>query len=380
MSKPKKSGPQVRTNFIGKLYKINPVYCLYFVILVLFSIYSYTQIDLNLTLFNHPWWNNFRSFVIQIGYFQRNLSVAIYLFFIAALFVLQFFALKKKLSGLKLAVVIGGICLFSYPFLSHDFFNYIFDARILTFYGKNPYFYKALDFPADPFIRFMQWTHRTYPYGPVFLLVTAIPSFLSFGKFILNYFLFKAMFVFFYLLMVYFTDKINKKWALILAVNPLIIVEGLMSSHNDLVALSLSLIGVYFIFREKNLPARLFLVLSGGIKYASLPLIVLSKKYKLFNYVALLGIVAGFIYLIKMEIQPWYFLMLFSFIPFMENLVVGLNIFFAGLLFSYYPYVAYGGWDKPYKVAVKHDIIIAFAVLNLVYFGFLKLLKPKKTD
>lgn len=353
---------------MSKLYKKNLICGLYFVILLVLAIYSYSLIDLNLTLFNHPLWNSFRSFIIQIGYFKRELSFGLYTFLILSLFFLQYFSIKAKLDPVKLSFLIGAICLFSYPFLSHDYFNYIFDAKILTFYHKNPYLFKALDFSGDPWTRFMHWTHRTYPYGPVFLLVTLIPSFLAMGKFILNYFFFKLMFVGFYLLMIYLLNKINKKWALFMAVNPLIIIEGLVSPHNDLIGLSLAIVGIYFIFKEKNFLGRLFFVISGGIKYVTMPLIILSKSKKVFNILAILGIVFGIAYAsYKLEIQPWYFLSLFAFLPFFPDLINRLNIFFAGLLFSYYPYIYLGGWDKPEKVIIKHEIIIIFLVFNIIY-------------
>ncbi len=360
---------------MSKLYKKNLIYGFYFVILSILAVYSYSLIDLNLTLFNHPLWNNFRSFIIQIGYFKRELSFGIYTFLILSLFFLQHLSIKAKLDPVRLSFFIGAICLFSYPFLSHDYFNYIFDAKILTFYGKNPYLFKALDFPRDQWTRFMHWTHRTYPYGPVFLIITLIPSFLAMGKFILNYFFFKLMFIGFYLLMIYLLNKINKKWALLMAVNPLIIIEGLISPHNDLIGLSLAIVGIYFIFKGKNLLGRIFFVVSGGIKYVTLPLIILSKSKKIFNILAILGIVFGIAYAsYKLEIQPWYFLSFFAFLPFFPELIGNLDIFWAGLLFSYYPYVYLGGWDKPYKMVIKHNIMWIFLGLNLVYFFTKKLI------
>ena len=150
----------------------------YFFVLFLLSIYSYSQIDLNLTLLQTPWFLSFKSALINLGYYNRPLSTVIF-----TVLVLLLYIIKPK----KIILAIGGVCLISllsYPFLSHDFFNYIFDARIVTLYHQNPYFFKALDFPNDTWIRFMQWTHRTYPYGPVWLVLTIIPSFLGFGKFI----------------------------------------------------------------------------------------------------------------------------------------------------------------------------------------------------
>lgn len=347
---------------------------LYAVILFILSVYSFALVDPNLTLISHPLWVVFREWAVNLGYYQRGLSFGIYLGLVIVLFILNyFFSTKyKNYNPVKIAILTAVILLFSYPFLSHDFFNYLFDAKIVTFYHQNPYLKRALDFPADQWVRFMHWTHRTYPYGPIFLLITLVPSFLSLGKFFLAYTFFKLTFIIFYLLAVYFLNKMNKKWAIILATHPLIIMEGLVSSHNDLIALSLAVIGIYFFFNKKNLWARILLVLSFGIKYVTLPLIFLAKRNKIINYLALFALVVVVLYMrTKMEIQPWYFLPFFAFLPFFEELIVSFNIFFAGLLFSYYPYIFLGGWDTTYKVILKNNIINAFFFLNIFYLFFI---------
>ena len=356
---------------ISKL-KNKIIYFLYFITVFLFSIYSYSLIDLNLTLFNHKLWDSFRSFIIQIGYFNRGLSTTIFFAGIIILYVLYFLVKKTKSSPIKVAFVIGIVSLVAYPFLSHDFFNYMFDAKILTFYGKNPYLFKALDFPADHWTRFMHWTHRVYPYGPTFLPITLIPSFLSGGKFILSLFFFKLTFTFFYLAAVWVVNKIDKNKALIIATHPLIIIEGLITPHNDLIVMSLGLIGIYLLFNKSFWSGALFIV-SGLIKYSTLPILLISKKNKWLNIVAFIGVLAPLFYLsVFSEIQPWYFLILFIFLPIFPNLIRKIEIFLMGLICSYYPYIMLGGWDKQYKVDLKHQIIIYFLIANLVALGINK--------
>ena len=353
---------------------INLTYFFYFISILLFSIYSYSLVDLNLTLFNNQIWDNFRTYIIQIGYFNRGLSTTIYFSGIIILFLLYYLAKKVKPDPLKLALVIGIVSLISYPFLSHDFFNYMFDAKILTFYGKNPYLFRALDFPADGWIRFMHWTHRVYPYGPTFLPITLIPSLLSVGKFILSLFFFKLTFVSFYLAAVWAVNKIDKNKALIIATHPLIIIEGLITPHNDLIAMSLGLIGIYLLFNKKNIWSRILFIISGLIKYTTLPILILSKKNKWLNLLSLIGILFLLVCLsFFKEIQPWYFLTLFIFVPIYPQLFVKIDIFLLGLLCSYYPYIMLGGWDKQYKVDLKHQIIIYFAVANLLVLGIYKI-------
>jgi len=348
-------------------------YFLYFIVILFFSIYSYSIVDLNLTLFNHKIWDNFRTFIIQIGYFNRGLSTTIFLSGIIILYFLYLLVKKIKPNPIKLALIIGGVSLIAYPFLSHDFFNYMFDAKILTFYGRNPYLFRALDFPADGWIRFMHWTHRVYPYGPTFLPITLVPSFLSMGKFIFSLFFFKATFVFFYFLAVWVTNKIDKNKALIIATHPLIIIEGLITPHNDLIAMSLGLFGIYLLFNKSNW-SRVSFVVSGLIKYSTLSTIILSRKNNLLNILAFIGILVPLFYLtFYSEIQPWYFLTLFIFVPIFFNIIKKIEFFLAGLLFSYYPYIMFGNWSTKSQIDLKHQIIIFFFVINLLALGIYKI-------
>jgi hypothetical protein len=348
-------------------------YLLYFVAILLFSIYSYSLVDLNLTLFNHKLWDTFRSFIIQIGYFNRGLSTTIFFSGILIFYLLYFVAKKVKPNPIKLALIIGLVSLIAYPFLSHDFFNYMFDAKILTFYGKNPYFFKALDFPADHWTRFMHWTHRVYPYGPTFLPITLIPSLLSGGKFIFSLFFFKLTFTFFYLVAVWAVNKIDKNKALIIATHPLIIIEGLITPHNDLIAMSLGLIGIYLLF-NKSVWSRVLFIISGLIKYSTLPILLISKKNKWLNILAFIGMLVPLGYLsFFSEIQPWYFLTLFIFLPIFPNLIKNTEFFLMGLICSYYPYIMMGGWNSKDKVDLKHQIIIYFLIANLLTLGIYKI-------
>lgn len=357
---------------------------LYFLLLFILSIFSYSHVDPNITLINHPLWEVFRNSMVYLGYYQRGISSSIYIIIICLLFYFHYFFIKRY-KTINLFILTSGIILTliaSYPFLSHDFFNYLFDAKILTVYGKNPYLYKALDFPKDAWLIFMHWTHRTYPYGPFFLGFSLIPSFLSFGKLILNFIFFKFMFAGFYILGVYFLNKINKKYALFFATSPLILVEGLINSHNDLMALSFGIIGVYYLLKNKNIWSRLLFLLSGGIKYISLPIVFLSRKIGSKLNIAVTGIlILLLVYLsIFQEIQSWYFLNLFILIPLFPKLIKSFNIFFVGLLFSYFPFIAYGDWGMGSNLNIKHSIIVLFFVINIIYLFMYNFSNAKKTS
>ena len=291
-------------------------FLLYFVLLIFFAIYSYALVDPNLTLIQSDIWVGFRNSLVDLGYYHRDASWLLYLVGVVLLFVFSYFFTKnfKKFDPLRIAILVGLVSLISYPFLTHDLFNYMFDAKIVTWYHQNPYLFKALDFPQDQWLRFMHWTHRTYPYGPVFLLITLVPSFLSLGKFLLSFLLFKVTWLVFYALSVYCLKKIDKRSAILFATNPLVIIEGLINMHNDLVAVSLGIIGVYFIFKQREILGRFFILASAGIKYVTAPLILTSGRNKVFQFLAFAGVAAILIYMsLWVGIQPWYFINLFVF-------------------------------------------------------------------
>ncbi|MDO8497947.1 MAG: hypothetical protein Q7S61_05395 [bacterium] len=348
---------------------------LYALLLIVLCVYSYVLIDPNITFINDPFWPVLQEKFTYVGYYMRETSWRIYLISVILLFAFHFWFIrsKKKHNALSISLIVAICLVLAYPFLSHDFFNYMFDAKILTYYHQNPYLFRALDFPGDQWLRFMHWTHRTYPYGPAFLIISSIPSFFSFGKFIVSFFLFKSMFIGFYIGAVFFLKKIDNKKALIFATHPLVILEGLISSHNDLIAVSLGIIGIYYLLQKNNKISTLLFLLSGGIKYITLPLLILMRKNTLFYRGAFMSVLLLLIYLsIREEVQPWYFLNVLIFLPFFSEFISDLKLFFFGLLMSYYPYIRLGGWDTAEKVGLKHTIIFVFFVLNIVYLLYKK--------
>jgi len=246
----------------------------------------------------------------------------------------------------------------------------MFDARIVTFYNQNPYLLKALDFPNDHWLRFMHWTHRTYPYGPTFLLITLVPSFLSFGKLLLSIIFFKITWVSFYLAAIWIVEKKHKDFALFFATSPLVIFEGLINNHNDLIAICLIMIGMMAIFHKKKIKGYLLFFLSVGIKYFTLPYLFVQDKAKRINLFVFWALLAGFTYIgVTQGIQPWYLL---NFVPIllvtkeMEGLFTAAS---AGVLLSYYPYVALGDWTNTEVIAYKNMIVLAtFLFVLLVFF------------
>lgn len=314
------------------------------------GILSYTQVDLNLTLLNWQPYLNLQQQFTQLGYFNRSLNGLLFSLIFIALGI-GYLALVKAAHAkwitlselMKLATITGVILLFSYSVFSHDIFNYIFDARIVTQYQQNPYEHKALDYPNDDWIRFMQWTHRNYPYGPSWLLITIIPSVLGFAKLLPTYLLFKALFVVSYLFLLKYTEKIIKIrkmstesgaviYALI-AFNPVIIVDGLVSSRIDLVMAALAIIAIYYHMKAATDPVQrvkhdrlsyIWLLLSGGTKFATLGFLPVffadyhkMKEEKWFAALFAFAAITVPMQIYLRGLQPWYFILPLTLLPFM---------------------------------------------------------------
>lgn len=118
------------------------------------------------------------------------------------------------------------------------------------------------------------------------------------------------------------------------------------------------------------------MVLSALVKYMTASFLIIVhpklKWAKWINVVAFIGTVGLILYpSYTVEIQSWYFLNLLLFVVLYPNFIQRLQIFFAGLLLSYYPYVMLGGWDSDYKIDLKHQIILGGFVLNALYLLFI---------
>src|SRR3990167_4103376 len=226
------------------------------------AIFSYSYVDLNLTISQNKLILSFVDTIQQLGYFNRPQATLIYLLLIIFTFSFFIFNLwlfyksKIGLNYLQFSTLASTLILvFAYPFLSSDLFNYMFDAKIILKYHASPYTHRPLDFPNDEWLRFMRWVHRYSPYGPFWLGMSIIPAFLGFGKFILNYLTFKIFISSFHLINTYLIwkilNRVNIKTATFgtafYALNPLFLIEGVANAHNDIVVATLMLASVYFI-------------------------------------------------------------------------------------------------------------------------------------
>lgn len=357
---------------------------------LLLFFYSFTQVDLSLTLSKASIFQTIEKSFQYVGWFNRPVSTYLYIAVFAILFFLYLATIrlvsKNKLSRKKiwLAIfIVTGILTLSYNAFSYDLFNYVFDAKIVTFYHQNPYIHKALDFPNDPMLSFMRWTHRVYPYGPIWLGLTIPLSFIGANIFIVTVYLFKIMIASFFLLTVWSIERIGKtlKFENVLlpvvafAFNPFVLSESLVSAHNDIVMMGLALYATSLLMDKKTVKGSVVYILSIGLKFATAfsfagyILLLLFKKTKyVIEASIILSIVAVIVASMRTNFQPWYLLYV---VPF-AVLLIGkryarypLYIFSTASVIYYIPFLYSGNWNDPIPM-ILNTIVIGATVLSIV--------------
>lgn len=369
-------------------------YSFYCLLIILLFGYSYTQVDLNLTLSSGAMYQFLQQKLTFIGYFQRSLSGFIISILFLCLFIGYFFTIRlvqKKILSLNqliFIIAVTAVLLFSYPAFSHDIFNYIFDARIVTKYHLNPTYFKALDFPFDEWTRFMRWTHRYYPYGPGWIIISILPSLFGLEKFVLTLLFFKLFFAAFHFLncfLIYkILAKINTQHKLLgltlYALNPLIIIESLISPHNEVVMLAFALLSFLLLLYKKKIFALIILFLSVSIKYISATLIPLyyfnwTNWQKFLTWAFFIWLLSLIPIVLQREVYSWYFIPLIGISALVPNVwwlqVVTVAIT-AGTIVRYIPFILIGSYTVQTQLYQFSFSLCAFFITGLLAWFLFK--------
>lgn len=375
---------------------------------VAFSVFSYSFVDLNLTLTQNTQALNLINSLQQIAYYNRPLSTTIFVallsvsFFFFTINLFLFFKSKLSFKYLVISTTLATIILmFSYPFLSYDIFNYMFDAKIISHYHLSPYTHKPLDFASDDWLRFMRWVHRYSPYGPLWLLMSLVPYAAGLGKFITTLFAFKIFIGTFHLINTFLIHKIlqsgDKKFQLFAtsfyALNPLFLIEGVTNAHNDVVLTAFVLLSVNYLATTNKFKSLVGIFVGALIKYISillLPYIIASSFVKRLNkaefyiYYSLL-VLAFFTFIFssfnvtvpfvssgatQTQFQPWYLFWTIPLISLLRSkilyiLALGLSI---GALLRYIPFIYYGDWSHSGSVEFMTMILPVPTILATILY------------
>lgn len=358
---------------------------LYSAFLFLFTIFSYVFID--------PNFSYLKDFYSGFAFSNRLLVTIFYVFSIVIFFIFYgifiYLGVKKKLNLKEIFLILGvtvASLFFSYPaILSYDIFNYIVTSKVLFFYHENPYIIMPIEFVGDPLLAFTHAANKIALYGPFWVLLTGIPYLLGFGNFIVILFSFKLLGLLFYLGTVFLIWKISRNiLSLILFfLNPLVVIETLISGHNDIVMIFLVLLSFFLLTKKKIFLGIVFLILSIFIKYATIFLIpiflyvvwrlVKNKGIdwtKVYFFSSLLMLIAFLLSPIREEIYPWYAIWFISFaflIPNKKILLYTSIAFSFSLLLRYAPYMLTGTYagQTPF---IKEIISFIPPVLVFIYY------------
>jgi hypothetical protein len=250
-------------------------------------------------------------------------------------------------------------------------------------------------------LSFMRWTHRVYPYGPIWLALTVPISFIGMNIFLVTFFLFKFLISAFYLGSVYMIYKISQKidsensifHTVLFALNPIVVIESLVSSHNDIVMVFFALLGVFLIVGKKKILGLISIIVSSQVKIPTLglllPAILSFPAFRLklndnktigLMVLSMLGVLAYV--LLQIEVQPWYFLWIIPFAVLLKpNKYITAAIFGVslGLLSRYLVLLYFGNWDGV-GVPIRNGLTIAIPLIALASVFVMDKLKLLKRD
>lgn len=398
--------------------------------------YALTAPNLILTSWGPYWqfqtwmWENFFNNRLVLTRVFAGISITVWLSFLASLASQSFFkffsstAPIKRISIIALTIILP--LMLANNALSYDVFNYIFNAKMIVVYQANPHQEVALTFAdRDDWVRFMHNIHTPAPYGYGWTTLSLIPYLVGFGSFLLTWeaFRFFSMLSWFGLLLYYWSSyrhhSAHLSWFWVIAVifNPLLMIEVIANSHNDLwmmlpAVVSLAMLGLSKKSRpilKKIIISGLLLAVSISIKLATVLLIPVwvilvttrienlpfHKKLKswLEMIAANWALIASMIMLLPLltsrsqQFHPWYWTWPAVWLPFMQGSFLHrwwkYSIFALGVssFFRYLPFLLSGNFTT--AVISQQKMItwlpaILVSVLSLCYLVFLEKDNVKK--
>lgn len=368
---------------------------IYFISLCLLVLLSYTFIDPQIIYmkFLSEW------FFVSDKNIKVLLLIGLFCWMYIQYILLIYIVNKNKLSKKNLILLVGGtvsILLFSYSaMLSYDIYNYIATSKILFLYKENPYIVMPIHVLNEPLLSFMHASNKVALYGPMWIITSGIPLLFGLNNFILTIVSFKVFNIICYLLTLFLIYKFTKNYysVVFFAFNPLIIVEMLVSSHNDIVMIFLALLSFYLLQNKKIILSTVVLFLSILVKYATIFLIpvfiyVFYLMYKkktiqwntIYLYSAIFMVIPLLFAPIREEIYPWYFSWILVFVAifskkyFIHLLCISISF---SLLLRYIPFLITGTHFE-YTPIIKIVITFIIPLFFTLFYIFTNKLWLKK--
>jgi hypothetical protein len=211
----------------------------------------------------------------------------------------------------------------SFPALTYDIFNYITTAKVAFFHHENPYLVMPIDILNEPYLAFTRAANKVALYGPVWILGTAIPHYLGQGNIWLTIIMFKLMNAVCYIGLSYLIYRATKsiKNVMFFALNPLILIETLVSGHNDIYMMLFVVAGI-LLWEKKDTASKIKGLISfiascliKGATLVLLPLFFIKNISRDRLLLIAYWLLAGVFFVVgplREELYPWYAVWLIS--------------------------------------------------------------------
>jgi len=338
----------------------------YGIVFLTVTIFTYGFVDNGLMQYASPSFikliTHMRSFVLN----NRHIAALVYITFISLLYLLYITTLRIVESNriTKALVFLCAWCLLlviSYPAFSYDIFNYILTSKIAFHYQENPYIVMPVEIPNEPALAYTRATNKVAPYGPIWIVATYIPYVLGQQNIWLTIFAYKLsnwfLFILYSFIIFRYTQSVSR--TAFFALNPLVLVEVLVSGHNDFFMMVLAMVGMLLYPARsiaKNITGMVLLIASVFVKGATLPLVFIIPgvfKSKYFMWVVFIVLLAVFFVTpVREELNPWHAVWFLGIAPFLNGRYSDIIrrfciVFSFGLLLRHAPYIymgRYEGW------------------------------------
>ncbi len=191
---------------------------------------------------------------------------------------------KGLLSILTITFLLCLLLVIIPPLVSKDVFSNIFYSKIAARYHDNPYVVTPQRFSGDQLMVYvsLNWKNTAIVYGPLHTYLSMLLNLGAGEGITANILVFKgamAVFHFANILIVWFilgliAPRRQRFGTMLYAWNPIALTIGVGGGHNDVMMMTLVLLAVYLLLKERKWAGFVCLCLSVLIKYISVILVV----------------------------------------------------------------------------------------------------------
>lgn len=193
--------------------------------------------------------------------------------------------------ALVFGTVFAALLLPAHPWYSADVFHYIATARVLYVHGHNPLVTPPQAFPADTLVQLPDWGWLPSPYGPLWMLLSALPAAVARGSGAATAGLigFKALAAACLLGTAWLAGGVAERLrpgsravaVLLVAWNPLAVLHTAADGHNDVAMLLPVMAALYLAVRGRAGWATVALTAAALVKFVPVLLVPLFVTWLL---------------------------------------------------------------------------------------------------